>query len=91
MPDSPSQFPPGPSPDPNKVSEPERWTEILQQADRASYQLLAIEVWAIAKTMDTIVPGFWSRFMANRQVALKQFLERKQNRQASQRSSSPEG
>jgi hypothetical protein len=28
--------------------------------------------------MDEFLPGFWSRFMANRQVAHKQFMQRKQ-------------
>lgn len=55
----------------------DRWITALQESDRAFYKLMAIEVWSIAKTMDGILPGFWSRFMANRQVAMKNFLTHK--------------
>ena len=55
----------------------DRWITALQESDRAFYKLMAIEVWTIAKTMDGILPGFWSRFMANRQVAMKNFLTHK--------------
>lgn len=58
----------------------EQWIETLQRADRSFYNMMALEVWSIAKTMDTLLPGFWSRFMHNRQVALKTFLEQKQAR-----------
>jgi hypothetical protein len=56
----------------------DQWLETLRHADRSFYNLMALEVWSIAKTMDSLIPGFWSRFMANRQVALKQFMEQKQ-------------
>lgn len=56
----------------------EQWIEMLQRADRSFYNMMALEVWSIAKTMDTLLPGFWSQFMHNRQVALKKFLEEKQ-------------
>jgi hypothetical protein len=56
----------------------EQWIEMLQRADRSFYNMMALEVWSIAKTMDTLLPGFWSRFMHNRQLALKKFLEEKQ-------------
>ncbi len=51
-----------------------RWLEQLKRSDRALYNLMALEVWAIAQTMDNLIPGFWSRFMANRQLALHEFL-----------------
>ncbi|MGA7935855.1 MAG: hypothetical protein WCA35_20050 [Kovacikia sp.] len=53
----------------------DQWIETLQQSDRSFYNLMALEVWSIAKTMDSLLPGFWNRFMTNRQVALKQFVE----------------
>ena len=65
-------------PDPS-ASDVERWLENLHHADRSLYNMMALEVWAIAKTMDNRIPGFWNRFMANRQVALKQFMQQKQS------------
>lgn len=49
--------------------------EELQRADRSLYNLMGMEVWAIAKTMDDIYPGFWHQFMENRRIACKQFME----------------
>ncbi|MBD2099129.1 hypothetical protein H6F90_29125 [Trichocoleus sp. FACHB-591] len=56
----------------------EQWLEVLQKSDRSFYNLMAMEVWSIAKTMDGLLPGFWTRFMSHRQTALKQFLRHKQ-------------
>jgi hypothetical protein len=50
------------------------WLEKLRRADRSFYNIMALEVWSIAKTMDGLIPGFWNRFMYNRQVALRQFM-----------------
>jgi hypothetical protein len=50
------------------------WLEKLRRADRSFYNIMALEVWSIAKTMDGLIPGFWNRFMHNRQVALKEFM-----------------
>jgi hypothetical protein len=55
----------------------DQWIENLQRADRSFYNMMALEVWSIAKTMDGLIPGFWSRFMTNRQIALKQFMQQK--------------
>ena len=63
----------------NMIKNLDQWVSTMRQVDRSCYQMMAIEVWAIAKTMETIFPGFWNRFMANRQEALKQFMEHKQN------------
>jgi hypothetical protein len=65
-------------PDFSSPLEIDRWLENLRYADRSLYNLMALEVWAIAKTMDGRVPGFWNRFMENRQAALKQFMLHKQ-------------
>lgn len=65
--------------------DPEQWIKSLQDSNQSSYEMMAIEVWSIAKTMDKIYPGFWSRFMANRQTAMKQFLEQKQSRHGHKR------
>ena len=47
---------------------------LLKQEDETLYNILAVDVWALAKTMDEFQPGFWSAFMANREKALKGFL-----------------
>ncbi len=49
----------------------------LQQSHDLRYKLINLETWALAATMDTFLPGFWSRFLENRRTALKQFLKRK--------------
>ena len=46
----------------------------LQQEDETIYNILAVDVWALAKTMDEFQPGFWSAFMKNREKALKRFI-----------------
>jgi hypothetical protein len=51
----------------------------LQNSYSSHYKMLNVNAWAIAKTMDKVYPGFWNRFMANRQVALQQFLEQKRH------------
>ena len=52
----------------------DQWLERLRCSDRALYNSMAIEVWSIARTMDNLIPGFWNRFMENRQTALKEFV-----------------
>ena len=65
-----------------------RWLDQLRRSDRSLYNLMAIEVWSVAQTIDDFMPGFWSRFMTNRQLALKEFVEqRKQQHGDSTRSS----
>lgn len=49
----------------------------LQQSHDLRYKLINMETWALAATMDNFLPGFWSRFLANRRTALHQFLQRK--------------
>lgn len=48
---------------------------LLKQEDETLYNILAVDVWALAKTMDEFQPGFWSAFMKNRERALKGFIE----------------
>jgi hypothetical protein len=47
---------------------------LLKQEDETLYNILAVDVWALAKTMDEFQPGFWSAFMKNRERALKGFM-----------------
>ena len=46
----------------------------LKREDETLYNILAVDVWALAKTMDEFQPGFWAAFMKNREKALKRFL-----------------
>jgi hypothetical protein len=46
----------------------------LRREDETLYNILAVDVWALAKTMDEFQPGFWSEFMKNRERALRQFM-----------------
>ena len=77
---------PDPIPDPMPNSIPdsptqmsvEQWLESLRRTDRTFYNMMAMEVWSIAKTMDTLIPGFWSKFMENRQLAVKSFVNDRQ-------------
>lgn len=46
----------------------------LKLEDETLYNILAVDVWALAKTMDEFQPGFWSAFMTNREKALKRFI-----------------
>lgn len=80
--DSPEVNPPG-----EEVSTFERedvlqWLEQLRNSDRSLYNLMALEVWSIAQTMDNLIPGFWNRFMENRQLALQEFLAQRQAQKA---------
>lgn len=47
----------------------------LRREDEILHNILAVDVWAIAKTMDEYQPGFWAAFMKNREQALKRFME----------------
>jgi hypothetical protein len=46
----------------------------LRKEDETLYNILAVDVWALAKTMDEFQPGFWSEFMKNREQALRRFM-----------------
>ncbi len=48
----------------------------LKQSQEMNYQMMRLNAWVLSETMDRFLPGFWSRFMANRQIAHKQFLLR---------------
>lgn len=46
----------------------------LRREDETLYNILAVDVWALAKTMDEFQPGFWTAFMKNREKAIKRFM-----------------
>jgi hypothetical protein len=52
----------------------------LQQEEETLYNMWAVDVWALAKTMDEFQPGFWSAFMKNREKALKRFISEVKNK-----------
>ncbi len=47
----------------------------LKQEDETLHNILAVDVWALAQTMDEFYPGFWSAFMKNREKAFKRFMK----------------
>lgn len=83
--------PPSDNDEPSLEEEPEslrsmdidQWIENLKRADRSFYNIMALEVWSIAKTMDGLAPGFWNRFMINRKIALQQFMHQKKSQSSS--------
>jgi hypothetical protein len=62
----------------------DQWLETLRRSDQSLYNMMALEVWSIAKTMDGLLPGFWSRFMLNRQISLQQFIQQRQAQESKQ-------
>lgn len=57
--------------------DPSQWLDCLRQSDRPLDHLMALEVWSIAQTMEDLVPGFWNRFVENRQIALHHVTDRR--------------
>lgn len=49
----------------------------LHHSHELWYKMVNLESWALASTMDQFIPGFWSRFLENRRIVLKQFLKNK--------------
>lgn len=62
------------------------WIEALQRSDQRLYNMMSIEFWAIARTMDNLEPGFWSQYMQNRQKIFQQHLRDRQQQQANAKS-----
>lgn len=48
----------------------------IRHSHKMYYQMINIEIWALIETLDQFFPGSWGRFMVNRQVSLRQFLQR---------------
>lgn len=47
----------------------------LKHSQKMNYQMMRLNAWVLSETMEQFVDGFWGRFMANRQIAHKQFLQ----------------
>lgn len=65
-------------PDVAETEEMVKMIAALKQSGRMNSEMMRLNTWVLSETMDEFLPGFWSRFMANRQVAHKQFMQRKQ-------------
>lgn len=65
-------------PDLAESEEMQKMIAELKQSGRMNSEMMRLSTWVLSETMDEFLPGFWSRFMANRQVAHKQFMQRKQ-------------
>ncbi|MFB2835911.1 hypothetical protein [Floridanema evergladense] len=62
---------------PSSISEIQEKLTDLKASHQYLAQLMNLETWAIVITMDDFFPGFWHRFMSNRQLALKKLLQQK--------------
>ncbi|HEY9905170.1 MAG TPA: hypothetical protein V6D43_22540 [Candidatus Sericytochromatia bacterium] len=51
----------------------------LERSHKLRYKTINLDFWALAVTMDSFLPGFWSRFLTNRRTALKQFIKQKRS------------
>jgi hypothetical protein len=69
----------------NDAFDQQRFFEIKQQIAQlqCSHQrrskMANLEFWALAVTMDRFLPGFWSRFLANRRSGVQEFLKNKRS------------
>jgi len=61
----------------------------LKREDEILHNILAVDIWAIAKTMDEYQPGFWAAFMKNREQALKRFMDEVVNNKTIHRNRPP--
>lgn len=56
--------------------------EELQRADQMFYNMMTLEIWSLAQTMDEIQPGFWADYMRNRQAIVQQHLAQRRHSEA---------
>lgn len=61
----------------------------LRREDENLYSIMAVDVWALAKTMDEFQPGFWTAFMKNREKAIKRFMSEAVRRKSNDAKSHP--
>lgn len=63
------------------------WVQELQRADQTFYNMMTLEIWSLAQTMDELQPGFWADYMHNRQTIVQQYIrERRQDPELKQSS-----
>lgn len=51
------------------------WITALQQSDQTLQDMMSLEIWSVIQTMDELMPGFWNRYMANRQAIVQQAIQ----------------
>jgi len=64
---------------PSPINEVQEKLNELKISSQYLSQLMNLETWAIIATMDDLFPGFWHRFMSNRQLALKNLLQQQKD------------
>ncbi len=55
----------------------------LRRADQTFYNLMTLEIWSLAQTMDELKPGFWADYMRNRQAIVRQYIQERRQEQPS--------
>ena len=55
--------------------------EALHQADQRLHHMMSIEFSSLASTMDELDPGFWSKYMQNRQQIFQQYMKEREQHQ----------
>lgn len=53
----------------------QRRIDSLRRADQTFQNMLFLEAWAIAQTLDESIPGFWAAYMRNRHDITHQYIE----------------
>ncbi|MFB2881514.1 hypothetical protein [Floridanema aerugineum] len=61
------------------ISEIQETLNDLKTSREYLARLMNLETWAIVATMDDLFPGFWHRFMSNRQLALKSLIQQQKD------------
>lgn len=54
----------------------------LKHSHELYYKMTNLEIFALVETLEQCFPGAWSKFMANSQVSMKQFLQHDRSRRA---------
>lgn len=64
---------------PSPISEIQETLNDLKTSRQYLARVMNLETWAIVATMDDLFPGFWHRFMSNRQLALKNLIQQQKD------------
>jgi len=68
------------TPNPSNVAEFQEQLAKLRNSHIYFSHMMKLETWAMIDTMDDYFPGFWNRYMINRQSVFREFLQQ-QNQQ----------
>ncbi|XWK85712.1 MAG: hypothetical protein U7127_15955 [Phormidium sp.] len=64
---------------PSPISEIQEKLNDLKTSREYLARVMNLETWVIVATMDDLFPGFWHRFMSNRQLALKNLIQQQKD------------